>query len=138
MPVVYTSGVEVTTTSKGTVYRYPPILATPPYVSRAQNVRIQTREDELGLLSFQLSESNLTEEDVDAILIRVADLKQKCKFGGEMRRYELRGEERLSTRPRSRGYQEQADFRLQLQYQCHRPKAERADKPEPISGNKRN
>lgn len=81
-----------------------------------KDVRVQTKEDEHGLVSFRVSESSLYGDQVDWVLRRVDDLKARCQNGGEMKRYEIVTLERPN--PYSSSRSNRGDTSVRIEYVC--------------------
>jgi hypothetical protein len=118
VPAVHSSGGVVVRTTGPYGAHYPVYGYGHVYSSPVKDIRVQTKEDEHGLVSFRVSESGLTEPEVDWLLQQVDDHKALCKSGGEMKKFERTSNVRAnpySTTRRGRG-----DTTLRVEYVCNR------------------
>lgn len=122
----YEHGGVIIRSSGGSEMYYPPAQSTPPYAhpgygnygNYAKDVRVQTKEDEQGLINFRISESGLSEAQVDWVIKRVDDLKARCRNGGEMKRYEIESVERANLYSSARN--SRGETTVRIEYQCNR------------------
>ncbi len=106
------------------------------YESPWKNIRVQTREDEHGLVSFSVSESGLTEPQVDWLLQQIDDHKARCLNGGEMKRFDRTSNVRAD--PFSSVRAGRGDTTLRVEYVCSRSgerssSQSHSSKPPPVS-----
>ncbi len=120
-PVVYTSGPVVRTG------QYEPYRQSYGYGNYGKDIRVQTKEDEHGLVSFRVSESGLTEPQVDWLLKQIDDHKSLCQNGGETKKFERTSNVRAN--PYSTSRSGRGDTTLRVEYVCNRNGS--ADKPIP-------
>jgi hypothetical protein len=97
-----------------------PVYGQQPYSYGYGNkdVRVQTKEDEHGLVSFRVSESGLTEPQVDWLLKQIDDHKARCQNGGEMKKFERT--DNVRANPYSNSRSGRGDTTLRVEYQCNR------------------